>query len=526
MGKRCHTRPLRGGSVRRKMRTLAICTVIFAIAPLYGQQERESVVLVHTETESGYGVAWNRPDGIVTALHLVAGKSKILVVGKNRRSSPATIESIHKEADLALLKLETPLGIPPLEIFQGDPPLNRPLNYWESPVRNFNMNSKETLLNAEKNAIPLRQFDKRITADPNKLDIFARALCADGGTVYPSLNTRVYKFMERNVGKSHSGSPITYKGRIVGMVDGGQPIAGKASVWAIPAAGNFENLLQSNAPPPGESCSTDKLYGGIREDNPLLKDNETLRNWAAAVASYEENPVQYLDATNDTMTFSLEYRAQYRDIVATMFEEDLAHMEALLSEEEDFADGRVTWEELMEQYIDFYRDEFTGATIPVPAGSRLTVEKSKDGNFTLVEVADPEFAVEMLLLVQSAATPGEADRVAVWFEEYTVSDGRKWELEKLPGEAGDYVDDELRYDPEDPYYFKVFDRVVYDPDALQDEYPDSIVVAELYASVVVEGRNVLGVAILVNDFDRLTPSQRLQYYVMESCAILADFAYY
>src|SRR5688572_26023149 len=105
------------------------CTVLSA--------QKNSVVQVHADKSSGYGVACggsqNLPDRIVTALHVVAGK-KTIVVKWQGKTSNATIEKIYKPSDLALLKLQTPLGIPALSLYSGEPPWDTNINFWEIPI--------------------------------------------------------------------------------------------------------------------------------------------------------------------------------------------------------------------------------------------------------------------------------------------------------------------------------------------------------------------------------------------------------
>lgn len=495
------------------IRFFSVGILLLMASSASGQRGEESVVLIYTPTFAGYGVAWQQPDNIVTVLHVVAGKSKILVKWKDQ-SSPATIKTIYKEADLALLQLQKPLRVPPLEIYQGDPPLDRPLDYWEVPDETARMDRKETKLNAEKRAIPLRQFDSRIVADPNT---FVKALCSDGQANYPGLNTNVFKFEEKNVGKSHSGSPLTYNGKIVGLVDGGQPIGGKACVWAIPAALHFKNLLASTAVAPKQTCASEKLYGGLRKDNPLLAGNAKLQALAETLAAYEAKPFVYVDDSNDKLAFTLEQRASFQDIYDTMFEEDQAYIKDLLEGEGDFEDGPIQLRELFGQFLDVYQDDEIGATIFVPAKSELNIEKSKDGQYTLIEASDPEFGVEMIIFVQKTDTKKAVAEAQEWFKEYIVSDGRHWEQEKEAGEDDDVKDYALANDPDEPYYTELMDRVVYE---------DDTVVAELYASITVDENNILGVAIKVDGWEEMTKAQRIHYYLMEACAILSDFAYY
>jgi hypothetical protein len=474
--------------------------------PAFGQQEQESVVLVHTKPESGYGVAWDKPDNIVTALHLVAGKNPILVKWKGKQSE-ATIAKANKNADLALLKLTTPLGVPPLQVHQGDPPLDNPVDFWEAPSGIARMDRKETRLDADKKAIPLQKFDSRL-ADPKFLETFKKALCADGPANYPALTQSVFKFEEPGIRKSHSGSPITYKGKIIGMVDGGQAIGGKACVWAIPAAGNFQSLLTSTAAAPKQTCSTQQLYGGLRSDNPLLQEGE----------APEENSFKFSDDSNDQLEMDLEYFTPFREIFETMFEEDQEYVKDLLIDEEEYENEQVTLDELLKQPIKIFQEEETGATIAIPENSFFTIEKSPDNRHTLIEVTGLDSDVEMVVFVQSTNSKAEAQAAQKWFENYIVSDGQKWVQETGEDADEDIVDDELLNDPDEPYYNELMDRVVYGD--------DHEVVAELYASLSIDENNFLGVAVKVGDWRNQSKAERLEYYLLEACAILADFAYY
>jgi len=482
----------------------------------FSQQEQESVVLVHTKPESGYGVAWDKPDNIVTALHLVAGKSPIVVQWKGKKAEATIVKTI-KNADIALLKLATPLGIPPLQVHQGDPPLDSPVDFWEAPQGVARMDRKETRLDADAKAIPLQKFDNRL-ADPKHLAVFKKALCADGATNYPAMTQSVFKFEERNIRKSHSGSPITYNGKIIGMVDGGQAIGGKACVWAIPAAGNFQSLLTSTAAAPKQTCSTQQLYGGLRDDNPLLKEGEALDNLADTLAYYEENPFEFTDDSNDQLKIDLEYFTPFREIFETMLEEDQQYVQDLLSAEADEEDEQVSLDELLEQPIKIFQEEETGATIVIPANSFFTIERSPDNRHTLVEVTGLDSDMEMVIFVQSTDSKEDAEAARQWFEEYIVSDGQDWVQETGEDANEDIVDDELFNDEDEPYYNELMDRVVYDE--------EGNVIAELYASLTIDETNFLGVAIKASAWSNPSKAERLEYYLTAACAILSDFAYY
>ena len=484
----------------------ALCVILFALfgaaLPVLGQQE--SVVIIHAGGQSsGYGVAYGNPGDIVTALHVVAGRSPITIVWKGQQF-PAKVEKILKTADLALLRFtSTPPNIPPMKIYPGTPPMKTNVNFWVAPV-GFPMDKKETKL--DKTA-PLEDLYKRIE---NNAAAFAKALCSDGQSNYPALTTKVFRFENVNIGKAHSGSPLTYEGYLVGMVDGGPPINGKGSIWAIPAAGNFEKLLRDGSTvAPGSACSSDRLYSGIRSDNPHL--DPKLAGLAQALAASEKNPFVFTDDNGDQLAFSLDYRATFRDIYDTMLPEDKQFIKELLEDEKYFTDGRVTLQDLFKQSIDVFQDDEAGAVIAIPTGSELEVEQ--ENGHTLVGVSSPRAGSTMILSVQTTESLKGSIQAKNWFEQFLLQGGPKWIKEEE-----DDIENSLD-DPNEPYYDALVDRVAYAADG-------QTVVAELFASLTIDDNNFLGVSIIVLERDQLTKNERIYNYLMEACAILTDFTYH
>src|SRR6187402_3835196 len=127
-------------------------SIILACIIVYSSSitaQKNSIVQVHADKASGYGVACGGPqnlsDRIVTALHVVAGKKTILVKWQGK-SAYATVEKIYKPADLALLKLKTPLGIPALTLYAGEPPWDTDVNFWEIPINSTSVTAKTAVL--------------------------------------------------------------------------------------------------------------------------------------------------------------------------------------------------------------------------------------------------------------------------------------------------------------------------------------------------------------------------------------------
>ena len=339
----------------------------------------------------------------------------------------------------------------------------------------------------------------------------AKALCSDGHINYPDLKTSVFKFEEKNIRKAHSGSPLTVQGHIVGMVDGGPPVNGKGFIWAIPAAGNFNKLLsEGSTASPATACTSERLYSGLRADNPHLQNDPV-------VAEREKrNPFALVDDSGEAMTFSLEYRARCQDIYDTMFEEDQGYIQDLVKEnEEPFAESeRATIYDLYDQLIDIYQEENTGATIAIPAASELSIEKS-DGH-TLIEASSPYAGISMMIFARSDNSVEDSKAARDWFESYILSDREDWVAEE---NSGDEVDDMLN-DEDEPYYNKLMERVAHDQ--------SGHLIAEFYASLTIDGTDFLGVVVKVNDWATVDDDkeERIFFYMMEACAILTDFAYY
>ncbi len=484
--------------------TCLLLALMLAISPAAGQQE--SVVLVHAGKASGYGVAHGGPGNIVTALHVVAGRSPITVVWKNQKF-PAAIEKTYAPADLALLRLQTaaPPNIPALKVYPGNAPLNTPLNFWEAPEKSIRMDKKETRLGR---AVPLAQLENRLAQNQ---DALAKALCSDGRNNYPALQTSVFKFEEKNIRKAHSGSPLTFEGHVVGLVDGGPPINGKGFIWAIPAAGNFAKLLNEGAPAaPGSACVSERLYSGLRADNPHLENDPVLAESAM------DEPFAFVDNDGNTIAFTLEYRAACKDIYDTMFEEEQAHIRDLVTEnEKSFAESeQVTIYELYKQLIDVYQEENTGASIAIPAQSDLSIEKSE--GHTLIEASSPFEGITMIIFARSSSSLEESREAMAWFESYVLSDREDWAADpEDKDEIDDFLDDE-----DEPYYSKLMGR------AAVDENGDTV--AELFASLTIDGDDFLGVVVKVNDWQTVDDDkeERLFFYMMQACAMLTDFAYY
>jgi hypothetical protein len=479
---------------------LSFLFLLFLGIRVFGQQG--SVVIIDTETTNGYGVVWNGdgPEKIVTALHVVAGQDPILVRWGNK-TAEAVIEK----------KLETPMQLPSLSL--GNPIFNLKMDYWEvsgslddnrlpPPAR------RETAL---RERTPLKDINTLLARQNAAFD---KALCKDeNARFFPGLVTNVFKFAEPNIGKKHSGTPLTFQNQIVGMVNGGaKRIAGRDLVWAIPAE-EFINLRDKGvAPSPAlTSCQSEALFSGLRSDNPLLSPE--LRERALEL----ENAPQQMgrDSRGNELVFSLVFRGTYGDLFDSMFEEDQEYIWDLIKDEKrydsDLAGFIDLKSDIYPQRCDILVEANTGVTIAYPTGSNWSSEVDRNENF--IKIESPKGGVAMIIQYSRSGSIQGSLASMDRFKAYLISDGRNW-VSTGDGEVDDYLDEE------DPAYYEDWWREVttYEGDIL----------AELYATLEIEGTDFLGVAVVVKDWNKIDddPAERKLYYLMEACALLTGFPFY
>lgn len=476
-------------------------------APVFAQER--SVVRVHADSSSGYGVAWGgpqkTPDRIVTALHVVSGKKTIMVDWEGK-ASRATIEKIYKPADLALLKLQTPLNIPQLELYIGDAPLATSIEFWQKEKGKTLITSKITQL--EKNTV-LGKLNPRI--DPAG---FAKALCLDGSQNYPAMSTPIIKFSNPNIKKAHSGAPLTYSKKLVGLIDGGEKLVnGTESVWAIPAS-EFNNLLAKGTPAPAsmQSCTSGGkgsmyMYSGLSSDNPLLSPEQRAR-----AQEMEQESLTVFDAEGNALaSLSIEYRMTCEEVFETLFEEEMQYIDDLLDGETEYeASQQIDFEQLLSQLIDIYYDANTGATIAIPANSELS--KIQEGPHTLIEASSPYEGITLSIYSFHGENIAECQEAMTWFKDY-MDMGDRPELDEGDEDVEDYLDDEYN-----PYYSEIIEASS-NADGLE---------SEIFMSMTIDNTNLLCVAVQITDWSQLDEDaeERLFFYLMETCVILTDFPFY
>jgi hypothetical protein len=465
--------------------------------------QKNSIVQVHADKSSGYGVAYggpqNLPDRIVTALHVVAGKKTILIKWQGK-SAYANIEKIYKPSDLALLKLQTPLGIPALTLYSGEPPWDTDINFWEIPVNTTTVSAKTTVLEERTS---LSHISPRIANNSAGL---SKSLCTDGGQYYPGMTTEVINFKEPNIRKAHSGSPLTYDGKILGLVDGGAKlIDGKACVWAIPAS-DFTKLFNQGTPPVanmlpcGGTTGNAYMYSGTRSDNPLLTPEE------AQQATEFEDPMAFTSEDGSSLSLYHDYRMTYAEVWETLFPEVQSDLEGILEDEEE-----ISLVDMFESTIDIYMEEVTGISVMVP--TQCTLSAMSDGSQTYISTTSPGGLVTMSVYISVNNTMEEGMDVMEAFKNVMAESGQV-----MNPEQDDITD--FRDDTDAPYYSE------YVENTLTDE--DGEVIGEFFADLIINDGDFLAVTVSINDWEALEsdPEERMFLYLLETCALLSDFTIY
>jgi len=479
-----------------------ICGCLLLYSEILSAQ-KNSIVQVHADKASGYGVACGGPqnlsDRIVTALHVVAGKKTILIKWQGK-SAYATVEKIYKPADLALLKLKTPLGIPALTLYSGEPPWDTDVNFWEIPINTSTVTAKTAVLEERTS---LSHISPRVANNPSGL---SKSLCTDGGQYYPGMTTEVINFKEPNIRKAHSGSPLTYDGKILGLVDGGAKlIDGKACVWAIPASDFTKLFTQGTALPPamqacGGTTGNAYMYSGTRSDNPLLTPEEVEQ------ASQFEEPMAFTSEDGSSLSLYHDYRMTFSEVWETLFPEVQADLESIIEDDEEISDDHM-----LESTIDLYVEEQTGISVMVP--TQCTLAANSDDSQTYISTTSPGGLVTMSVYISVNNTMEEGMEVMQAFKNVMAEYGQVMEPEE--DEITDY-----REDTDTPYYSEYVENTLTND--------DGEVTGEFFADLIINDGDFLAITVTINDWSALAenPEERMFLYLMQTCALLSDFAIY
>lgn len=351
---------------------LALCEVVAmaaAFQPAHADIDAgKSVVKITCKTETGgervgTGFAWNSPDQVVTALHVVAGCKVINIYSEGQKTpGTATRQHAYVSADLALLKLdkqEKPIVLVPLAA--SDEVVPTALHViWGYPKSVRKMQGDD--LHFSRVLSPASVLSDVLTEKQYE--------AALGNVGYPALDAPILR-VGSTIQPGHSGAPIVDgKGKVVGVGDGGLYEGIKSINWAIPA-----RLL------PVLAKTQDKV--------PDTEPNAGVQFSAAG----DEEPSQPVQKPQEGKWY-LKFSASIENILATVSPEEKQNLSEMLSEadedlQEDSSggdDGNGSGEEpstgesprksagLEREILDVYEEPATGATMALPQGFHLNAD--------------------------------------------------------------------------------------------------------------------------------------------------------
>jgi len=463
-------RPAPRAEVGRVALLLVLATALaFTRADAQAPTGARSVVRVICRLQGGQesrgtGFVWRSQTSVITALHVVAGCLSITVQSEQQAnaSTPATIEKVLREGDLALLKLNQTLGLEPLRE-AATVNLAEEHSIWGYPRDVKTMQGDDL------------RFSKSLSTAPTIEDVMTQAQylrsIGDGG--YPALRARILR-VSSTIAPGHSGAPIFDKaGLVVGVGDGGLHQGIQRINWAIPASEYFQKLLSST-----ESTRIERGASGA--------------HFAEVVDAADPAPVARRSAAANEPVHA--WSATLREILETADEEDRKETEEFI------ADARKELGvDLGSSQLDIYEDPESGATAAVPDGVELTF----DPQTRMFEATSASGRVT--LYIQIAAGNGERSMASFW----SYLDGLEdWELD------ADDKDEEI--DEHDGQ--RQFSRARVVTDANDDE------TARLISTMTLDDDGgFLGVAVAITDLENATKDDFRMLFLFAIGADLSGF---
>jgi hypothetical protein len=290
---------------------------------------------------------------VVTALHVVAGipvkDIKVYTDRESKSSGVVKVVKVLKEADLALLELDTDLGLTPLTLAEVDQNSSNEFYVWGFPHGIFQMAGDDI------------RFSRSLDPPPTLNSIINKTGAKDDFEVqeYPFPTAKILR-VSSTIQPGHSGAPIiNNSGKVIGVADGGLRSGTARLNWAFPASLYVPRLLNSNDPAPTTTSLQSNLYSSYT----VIPDN---------ISQEEQNQIVEKEAQenivgNESQSISKTWTASYDEILETMYEKDKNEIMAISAQ--NGLNMRDTW-------YDVYEDFNTGATITIPYGENMIYRDS------------------------------------------------------------------------------------------------------------------------------------------------------
>ncbi|MFN8582263.1 MAG: serine protease [Gemmatimonadaceae bacterium] len=426
----------------------------------------------------GTGFVWLDTRHVVTALHVVAGATRIDVYSEAKKdAASAKVEAANLQADLALLTLTKDLGLPPLTAAPAR--ISDEHYIWGYPLDVATMQRDDI------------RFSRGLQESATLKSIFQtedRFRKVVGSQPFPRLDAEILR-VSSIITHGQSGAPILNRtGQVVGVGDGGLHEGAARINWAIPAATYLKGRDSFTDPAPTAAALASSLMSAVTERR--------------VDAIPQPQPGQPLPTATgprgDLKNLHLTWTASLKDLLETLPDSEYEDFEDIVDDLGDDAVARAR--------IDVYEDVTTGATIAVPHGADV----SFDANKHLLKALSQDGSAEMIVQITSGERTDDSESASEAFQHLLDARGA-WQVDpKNPD------DEDGGKDPDGTVWSHVNkSRVLF-----SREQP-KVVTKTLEAEFVREGGDFLGTAVIVTLSPRL--NQKL-VSVMEACVLLSDFA--
>ena len=465
-------------SVPNRLFILIFFLILCFSANIFSQAERSVVRIRINNVDEGTGFIFNAPNQVVTALHVVAGHKNITVYSEaTKNESPAKIDKVHKESDLALLIMDNDLGITRVE-----------------PNLNPNLAVEHTIWGYPRNVATMQGDPVRFSRSMNKTPTLSNILKV-GDKIrtglknqgYPSPNVRILR-LSSTIQPGHSGAPIfDNSGNIVGIADGGL-YGGTARInWAISA--DYLSKLISE---------------GIGESHPEFPNAPSIQAALFSSGNSEETTEVSFGEDKSLAKMRSVPLSEVYDLLAP---EDKLDFDYLVN-----YTRQVTGKDLLSSRIDIYEDLVTGATISVPADISIIYD-DEDG---MLEAWSESENVELFIQIMNNEEWANGVEAKDFFAEYS----EEWE-----DEYGDPISWEPDPEnPDEPAYQDLEEAFFYQDRSRISRDTEGLVESVYFASLIIDEADFLGTAVRARGLSNLSEKDLLTYFVMSACVQLADFS--
>lgn len=468
------------------------CTYIFPSSGLFAQSDMESartsVVKVKTkysvknkagkiEQKAGTatGFCWQQPLHVVTALHAVAGVNEIKIIKNDGKTTTAKIVSVLLEADLALLRLDSDLGLKPLALAEVSPNAGKSYTIWGFPHAVYKILDTEVRLSRSLEASPV--LNDIIQGDELKYQIEKQK--------YPSANARILK-IGSTIQPGQSGAPLfTSDGKVIGVADGG--LRGGASLlnWGMPAAYYVPRLHNSQDIIPRTVSVQSSLYSS---SSTTISEDASEEDVFLAIQQEAEANTVSMGENSITRTWT----ASYNEIIATMADEDKNELNAIMTE------FRI---DMRDTSYDIYEDFETGATISIPYGEYFAVQNG------WYYTCNTDASICYYVLPFDAQTYQNAkDQAVGLFDKYFPSN--IWVVD--PESEDDFYEDDVNYEAS-----LTFDRNAADGSGFKLQYTVDIIGKDMLFAYIIYNSDNLQYDDFVKQFFHFTLAMEMRDFAFD-----------